>query len=62
VVKSYRESTGLFTLAQKSNGDCLYLDKNRLCVVYEKRPDVCRKFPLEMSRKIGHCPSEKIIP
>ncbi len=57
VIKSYREKTGLFTLTQKSNGDCFYLDKNRLCTVYEKRPEVCRKFPLTMSRRPGYCPA-----
>lgn len=56
ILSQYREKTGLFTIAAKSNGDCYYLDSNRLCTVYEKRPDVCRKFPTEMGRRISHCP------
>lgn len=59
VVRTYREKTGLFTLTQKSNDDCYYLGKDRLCTVYEKRPEVCRKFPLEMSRRIGFCPAAR---
>jgi Fe-S-cluster containining protein len=35
LVQSYRESTKLFMLTQRANGDCLFLDeKSRLCVVY----------------------------
>lgn len=56
VVSQYREKTGLFTITAKSNGDCYFLDRNRLCTVYEKRPDVCRKFPTEMSRRLTYCP------
>ncbi len=56
VVSQYREKTGLFTITAKSNGDCYFLDNNRLCTVYEKRPDVCRKFPTEMSRRLTYCP------
>ena len=45
VVESFRASTELFTLARRSNGDCLYLDPlKRTCHVYEKRPGVCRNF------------------
>jgi Fe-S-cluster containining protein len=56
VLSHYREKTGLFTLSSKSNGDCYFLDSNRLCTVYEIRPDVCRKFPKEIGRRLGHCP------
>lgn len=55
ILKSYRESTGLFMLEQKTNRDCIFLDKNRLCKVYEKRPSVCRKFP-EIGPRPGWCP------
>ena len=56
-ITSFREATGLFTLVQKSNRDCLYLDpKTRLCSVYEKRPEVCRKFP-KIGPRPGYCPA-----
>lgn len=56
IVKSYRAGTGLFTLAQRANDDCIFLDvKSRLCTIYEKRPDVCRKFP-SIGPRPGYCP------
>ncbi len=59
VLSTYREGTGLFTLTQRPNGDCYYLDlKTRLCTVYEKRPGVCREFP-SIGPKPGFCPSLK---
>lgn len=60
IIKSYRQKTGLFMLAQKSNNDCTFLDsQTRLCTVYENRPDVCRKFPTEMGRKLFYCPYKR---
>lgn len=36
----------VFTLSQRSSGDCLYLHpQTRLCTIYEKRPDTCRNHP-----------------
>lgn len=56
VISSYRQGTDLFMLTQKANRDCYYLDlKTRLCTVYDKRPDVCRKFP-EIGPRPGFCP------
>lgn len=56
VISSYRQGTDLFMLTQKANRDCYYLDlKTRLCTVYDKRPDVCRKFP-EIGPRPGYCP------
>lgn len=47
---------GIFTLARRANGDCLYLDAvTRRCTVYEKRPDTCRKHP-QVGPRPGHCP------
>ena len=31
-------------LAQRPNGDCIYLDSLRGCSIYERRPAVCRAF------------------
>ena len=57
LIQSYRESTQLFMLSQRPNGDCLFLDeKTRLCQVYEARPNVCREFPLSMGNRLGFCP------
>jgi len=57
LIQSYRDSTQLFTLTQRPNGDCLFLDeKTRLCHVYNKRPNVCRQFPKQLSLRVGFCP------
>jgi Fe-S-cluster containining protein len=58
IVKSYRTSTGLFMLTDRPNGECLYLDpQSRLCKVYDRRPDVCRRFPETLSLRPGYCPA-----
>lgn len=56
LVKSYRADSGLFTLSQKANDDCIFLNENRLCSVYEKRPGVCREFP-SIGPRPGFCPA-----
>lgn len=59
VVMSYREGTGLFMMQSKANGDCQFLDsQTRLCTVYEKRPNVCRKFP-SIGPRPQFCPARK---
>src|SRR3954463_160545 len=37
-IQSFNPRNQLFILAQVAGRDCVYLDKNRLCTVYEKRP------------------------
>jgi len=60
IISSFRESTELFTLSSRPNGDCLFLhEKTRLCTRYEQRPDVCRKFP-EIGPRPGFCPVKKM--
>ena len=59
IVRSYRAATGLFLLAQKNGRDCVFLGKDRLCTVYEKRPGVCRDFPLQVGPRVGYCPSRR---
>ena len=60
-VRTYRASSGLFTLEEKPNGDCVFLsERTRLCAVYKNRPDVCRNFPETVGRKPGYCPAFKI--
>lgn len=59
VVASFRGRTGLFTLAQKSDGSCVFLGSDRRCTVYEKRPGVCRAFP-SVGPRPGYCPARKL--
>lgn len=56
LIKSYRESTGLILMESKPNGDCLYLNEQRLCKIYENRPKVCRLFPEKKGLRPGFCP------
>lgn len=58
IVRSYRVRTGLFTLEQRPNNDCIYLDANRLCKLYDKRPQVCRLFP-SLGPRPGYCPARR---
>lgn len=60
VISSYRTGTQLFMLASRPSGDCVFLDPySRRCTVYEKRPEVCRNFPLSQSPRLGLCPVRK---
>ncbi|MFC0667672.1 YkgJ family cysteine cluster protein [Azotobacter chroococcum] len=55
VVEHFNHKHEVFTLARRSNGDCLYLDaRTRLCTRYEQRPDTCRNHP-GIGPKPGHC-------
>jgi uncharacterized protein len=55
VIQSFNHKTSIFVLAQKNGDDCLYLGADRLCTVYEKRPQVCRSFP-KIGPRPGFCP------
>lgn len=55
IVNRYNQKSGIFTLVQMSNNDCLYLDrKSRLCTIYDKRPDTCRNHP-RIGPRPGYC-------
>lgn len=56
IVQAFNQKAQLFVLEQRYGRDCLYLDKNRLCTVYEKRPEVCRQFP-KIGPRPGWCPA-----
>jgi Fe-S-cluster containining protein len=56
IVKDVRVRTMLFTMRQKPNRDCLYLGPDRLCTIYDKRPEVCRRFP-SIGPRPGWCPA-----
>ncbi len=51
-VLRYTPSTEKFTLAQKPDSSCFFLDANKRCTIYEDRPDTCRNHP-----KIGPRPN-----
>ena len=55
VVKTYREKSRSFVLRQRKNHDCIFLDRNRMCTIYDRRPAVCREFPMN-SKRAGFCP------
>lgn len=57
IIQAFNAKSQLFILAQKHGRDCLFLDENRLCTVYEKRPQVCRKFP-SIGPRPGFCPHQ----
>lgn len=54
-IQAFQAKSQLFVLEQRGGRDCLFLDKDRLCTVYEKRPEVCRKFPKIGPRPL-YCP------
>lgn len=60
-IKSFRASTGIFTLSQKADESCVFLGHDRRCTVYAKRPEVCRLFP-KIGPRPGFCPQKTISP
>jgi Fe-S-cluster containining protein len=44
-IKRYTPSTEKFTLTQKPNGACFFLDKEGRCSKYDLRPNTCRNHP-----------------
>jgi Fe-S-cluster containining protein len=57
VIERFHAKTQIFTVAQRAGRDCIFLDaRTRRCTVYEKRPEVCRKFPKEVGPRLGFCP------
>lgn len=55
VVRAFRPRKLVFELARRPGGDCVFLDGERRCTVYLKRPEICRSFP-RIGQKPGHCP------
>lgn len=58
IVQAFNQKAQLFVLEQRYGRDCIYLGKDRLCTVYEKRPEVCRQFP-KIGPRPGWCPHHK---
>ncbi len=46
-VREYYGKKGVkgITLREKNNGDCVFFEKGRGCVIYEVRPTQCRTWP-----------------
>lgn len=59
IIQSFNSRTQLFTLYQHPNNDCVFLTKERLCSVYDRRPYICREFP-KNSKRPGFCPHQKL--
>lgn len=55
IIQKFYPKKMVFVIAQKKNKDCIFLDKNRRCTVYLKRPTICREFP-KIGPKPGSCP------
>jgi Fe-S-cluster containining protein len=58
ILQDYKLKEQLFILEQRHGRDCIFLSEDRLCTVYEKRPEVCRMFP-KIGPKPGFCPAQK---
>lgn len=50
----YTPSTKKFTLKQKPDTSCFFLDINKKCTIYEMRPDTCRNHP-KIGPRPGFC-------
>jgi Fe-S-cluster containining protein len=55
IIQKFHPKKMVFVIAQKKNKDCIFLDENRRCTVYLKRPEICRQFP-KIGPKPGFCP------
>ncbi len=58
IVREFSQKTQIFMIEQRFGRDCIFLGKDRLCTVYEKRPEVCRQFP-KIGPRPGFCPYNK---
>ncbi len=53
-VGRFAAKSGKYTLAQRLDGACYFLDQNYRCSIYENRPDTCRNHPAVGPRS-GYC-------
>jgi Fe-S-cluster containining protein len=59
IIQAFNAKAQLFVLEQRYGRDCIFLGtKDRLCTVYEKRPEVCRAFP-KIGPRPGWCPASR---
>jgi Fe-S-cluster containining protein len=55
IIQHFNFKYEVFTLSQRANGDCMYLDqKTRLCTIYALRPNTCRNHP-QIGPRPGYC-------
>ena len=55
IIAHFNFKNAFFTLAQRANDDCLYLDEDsRRCTIYERRPQTCRNHPI-IGPRPGYC-------
>ena len=55
LIEHFNFKNSIFTLARRSNDDCIYLDaRTRRCTIYEKRPNTCRNHP-QIGPRPGFC-------
>ncbi|MBP9680078.1 MAG: YkgJ family cysteine cluster protein [Bacteriovorax sp.] len=50
----YTPSSKKYTLRQKPDGSCFFLDANKLCTQYDTRPETCRNHP-QVGPRPGYC-------
>jgi hypothetical protein len=56
VISHFNYKHAVFTLTQRANDDCLFLDeRSRCCTIYEQRPRTCRNHP-QVGPRAGYCP------
>lgn len=58
IIQAYQARSQIFVLEQRHGRDCIFLGRDRLCTVYEKRPEVCRRFP-RIGPRPGYCPAAR---
>lgn len=61
LIDRYREATGVFTMASRSDGACALLTAERRCSRYDDRPQTCRDFP-KISSRPDYCPAAPKTP
>jgi Fe-S-cluster containining protein len=55
VIEHFHVRSGVFTLARRADGSCVFLDpKTRRCTIYSKRPNTCRNHP-QVGPRSGYC-------
>jgi len=53
-VARFTSSSQKFTLSQKPDGSCYFLDQNKRCTQYSLRPSTCRNHP-QIGPRPGYC-------
>lgn len=50
---------GRLVVAHKKNGDCVYLDREKGCKIWDKRPAVCQEFDCRLI--VQHIPENQLV-